>query len=201
MISESIHIKEAQTKHPVLDVIRQRWSARSFSHQPVSQDTLEQLIEAASWAPSSMNDQPWTYVYAHRGTEAFNTMLACLNTGNQPWAANAAVLVISLANKVHHNGHPNKHHMHDTGAANMLMMIEAVAHGIYGHVMGGFHHDKTLEAFNVTDQQDVVAFIALGYLDDPAKLEEPFHTRELTTRKRKPLSETAIPAVNALRRV
>jgi len=103
-------------------------------------------------------------------------------------------MLLSLSKKLHHNGHPNPHHMHDTGAANMLLMLEAVSHGIYGHVMGGFNVAKTRETFHVPMDQDIVGFIALGYLDDAEKLEEPFHTRELTPRKRKPLNEVALHA-------
>jgi nitroreductase len=195
MSTLAVHPKEAETQHPVLDVIRQRWSARSFRNEPIEQDVLDELFEAASWAPSSMNEQPWQYMYAHRGSQAFDKMHDCLLPGNQPWASKAAVLVLSLARKNHGNGRPNRYHLYDTGAANMLLTLQGVSHCIYGHVMGGFDEAKTRVAFNVKEDVDVVAVLALGYLDHAEKLEEPFRTREQTPRKRKPLSDFVAEAV------
>jgi nitroreductase len=183
--------KEAATQHPVLDVIRRRWSARSFSQRPIDPATLDQLLEAATWASSSMNEQPWRYIYAHRSGSAFQSMVDCLLPGNKPWASNAAVLMLSLSKRNHDDGRPNRYHMHDTGAANMLLMLEAVNNGIYGHVMGGFDMEKTRAAFNISEDFEVVSVIALGYLDHAEKLAEPFRTREMTPRKRKSVNEIA----------
>jgi nitroreductase len=110
--------------------------------------------------------------------------------GNQPWAKNAAVMLAVLANKKLDNGAENKAAKHDVGAANTTLMLQALTMGIYGHVMGGFDTAKAIELLDIdTEMQEPVVFIALGYLDAPEKLEEPFKTRELTGRTRKSVSE------------
>lgn len=183
-------IKFAKTKYPVNELIRKRWSARSFSNKPIQQEILNQLSEAASWAPSSMNFQPWKYIYAHRSDkEHFHKMASCLTAGNDLWAPHAAVLILSLAQTKFDNGHPNTAALHDVGGSNALLMIEAVANNIYGHLMGGFDYAKTIKEFNLPSDLQPVVFIALGYLDDPHKLAEPFKTREVTARHRKSLGE------------
>ncbi len=182
-------IKIPQTKYPILDVLKNRWSARSFSDKKISQEALNQLLEAAAWAFSSMNEQPWRYIYAFKGEPAFDQLWNCLMAGNQPWAKDAAVLILSLANTKFANGNSNRHAYHDVGAANANLLTEATANSIYGHLMGGFDYPKTQNEFNLPEHLEPVAIIALGYLDDPKKLEEPFLSRELTGRTRKPLDE------------
>jgi len=188
---ESITAKEARTIYPVHDFIRDRWSARAFSAQPIPQHELMTLLEAASWASSSMNEQPWVYLYAHRGEEAFNRMYECLMPGNR-WADGAAVMLLSLARKNHAaNGKPNRYAMHDVGAANTTLLLQAASMEIYGHMMGGFDMHKAIEAFQIPEDLEVVCFIALGYLDEPEKLEEPFRTREVMPRNRMPIEAFA----------
>jgi nitroreductase len=188
---ESITAKEAVTQYPVHEFIRQRWSARSFSDRPIEHDTLMTLLEAASWTPSSMNEQPWVFLYAHKGEPAFQQMFDCLLPGNR-WADGAQVLLLSLARtNFVSNGQANRHALHDTGAANMALLLQAASMDIFGHQMGGFNMQKTIETFQIPNDLEPVCFISLGYLDDPEKLEEPFRSRELTPRKRKALSEFA----------
>lgn len=188
---DSITAKEAATQYPVHQFIRQRWSARSFADRPIEHDTLMTLLEAASWASSSMNEQPWIYLYAHKGEPAFQQMYDCLLPGNR-WADGAPVLLLSLARKnFASNGNRNRHALHDVGAANTTLLLQAAAMDIFGHQMGGFDMLKTIETFQIPDDLEVVCFIAIGYLDEPEKLEEPFRTRELTPRKRQALSDFA----------
>lgn len=184
-------IKIAKTKHDVIDVIKNRWSARSFSDKSISENDLHTLFEAASWAFSANNAQPWEFIYAHRqDAEAFGKLHSCLMGGNQPWTKNAAVLMAVLAHKKLENGHENKAAKHDVGSANATLMLQATSMNIYGHVMGGFDANKAIETLNInTEVYEPVVFIALGYLDEAEKLEEPFKTRELTPRTRKPLVE------------
>ena len=184
-------IKIAKTEHPVLDVIKNRWSARSFSDKLISEKDLHTLFEAASWAFSANNAQPWEFVYAHKeDKEAFEKMHSCLVGGNQPWTKNAAVLMAVLAHTKLENGQENKAARHDVGSANTTLMLQATSMDIYGHVMGGFDVKKAVELLNIdTNVMEPVVFIALGYLDSPEKLEEPFKTRENTPRTRKPLQQ------------
>lgn len=182
--------KIPQTKYPVIDLIKKRWSARSFSDKPIGEESLATILEAASWAFSANNAQPWMYLYAHKNSSSFEKLINCLMPGNRPWAKNAAVLMVVLVNKKLDNGNENKAAKHDAGAANASLMLQAIAMDIYGHVMGGFDAQKTIEALQIdTENYEPVVFIALGYLDSAEKLEEPFKTREITPRTRKPLSE------------
>lgn len=186
---ESIAQKEARTEGPVHELIRKRWSARAFAATPISQEVLDTLFEAASWAPSSMNEQPWRYVYAVKGTETFEALLDCLQTGNALWAKDAAVLILSLTDtRFKSLDQPNRHAMHDTGAANLLLLLEAANQNIYGHEIGGYKREETRALLDLPDYMEDVCFIALGYLDAPEKLDEPFRTREVTPRSRKKVS-------------
>ena len=183
--------KHAQTHYPVVDVIKHRWSPRAFTPQPISNDDLHTLFEAAAWAPSAMNEQPWRFVYVHREqTEAFQNVWECLLPGNQPWARHAAVLVVVLARKtMGANEAPNRHYLHDTGMATANLLLQAASMGIHGHVMGGFDMTKTQEALHLPADLEPATFLALGYVGEAEQLEEPFRSRELAPRSRKPLRE------------
>lgn len=184
-------IKIPQTTYPVIDVIKQRWSARAFADKAIGDTEMNTLFEAASWSSSSSNRQPWRYLYAHKGEPEFEQICETLAIGNQLWAKNAAVLVLSAA-KMNFEDRPevqNNHAFYDVGSANILLLLQAVTMGIYGHEMGGFSKEKVKEFFPIPEDWDYVCIIALGYLDEPESLEEPFRSRELTARSRKPLSE------------
>lgn len=142
-----------------------------------------------------MNEQPWEYLYAHRGTEGFEKLFDCLTGGNRKWAGKGAVLMLSLAKRnLDRTGAPNRHYMHDVGTANATMLLQAAEMDIYGHIMGGFDMEKTRETFAIDAQtREPVCFIVLGYLGDPDTLEEPFLTRERTPRFRKGIEEFARP--------
>jgi nitroreductase len=183
-------MNHAPTTYPVHDLIRSRWSPRSYSAQPVEQEKLNQVFEAASWAFSAMNAQPWQYIYAHKAdTAAFQKIFDTLMPGNQPWAKNAPVLIIALAKTTHDNGQPNGAALHDVGAANATLFLEATALGLHGHVMGGFDREKLRRDFNLPDNLTPAVVMALGYLGEAEQLEEPFLSREKAARNRKPLSE------------
>jgi nitroreductase len=180
-------IKIANTNTPVLDVIRNRWSARAFSDREITTQELDTLFEAAGWAASANNEQPWEYVYAHRGTEAFDKLWACLMPGNQPWTKHAAVLIVSIARKTFEaNGKENFWALHDLGMANANLFLQATSMHIYGHPMAGYDKAKLIETLQLGDNQYPGTMIALGYLGDAEQLEEPFKARELTARSRKP---------------
>lgn len=183
-------MKEAKTNFPVIDLIKNRWSPRSFSQKSISAEQMNTILEAGTWAFSANNSQPWHYIYAHNGTDGFSTLLNCLNPGNQLWAKNVSVLVAVLANKKFDNGAENKIAKHDIGAANALMAIQAISMGIHSHVMGGFDAVKTIELLNIdANDKEPVVFMAFGYKDEADKLEEPFKSRELLERTRKPINE------------
>lgn len=188
LASNAHAIKLAQTDKPVLDIIKERWSARSFQPKPIAQEELDTIFEAASWAPSSMNEQPWMYLYAQHGTARFDELWNTLMQGNQPWAKNAGVLIASLTRTNHAgNGAHNRYAWYDTGSANQNLLLQAASMGILGHVMGGFNHQQAKELLQLPDGIDLVCIIALGYPDSAEALEEPFRSRELTPRRRQGL--------------
>lgn len=186
------NVKIAQTQNPVHPLIKERWSARSFSAATISQTELDTILEAASWSPSSMNEQPWVYIYANRGSAVFAGIWDTLMAGNQPWAQNASVLIASLARKTHaNNGAFNKYAWYDTGAANQSLLLQAASMGILGHIMGGFNKAQAEELLQLPEDLELVCFIALGYPAPAEALEEPFRTRETTPRSRKPVNAFA----------
>lgn len=186
-------IKEAKTIYPVHELIKKRWSARSFSDKEINQEILNTIFEAASWAFSAMNYQPWRYIFVHKSDkENFDKFVDCLAEGNKPWAKNASVLIFSLAKKNYDNGEKNISALHDVGAANANLILQATSMNIYGHLIGGYSRTKAIELFDIdTDEFEPVVFIALGYLDSPEKLDEPYKSREVTPRERKKISEFA----------
>lgn len=183
--------KIAITKYPVLDLIKNRWSARSFSNKVIAEKDLYTLIEAASWMFSANNEQPWRFVVAEKNTASFEKILNSLNPSNAAWAKNAGAFIVSIA-KINFDkeGNPiNNWAEHDLGAANAAMILQATSMNITAHPMAGFDAAKVKEVFELNEYLKPVAIIALGYLDEADKLEEPFKTRELSSRKRKELSE------------
>ncbi|NBB88289.1 MAG: nitroreductase [Bacteroidetes bacterium] len=180
--------KSAKTKQQINHLISQRWSPRSFDPDTaISKENLEGIFEAARWAASSMNEQPWRYYYAHREEEkGFNELLDCLVDGNKIWAKNAAVLIaITYRNNFETNGKKNITAPHDTGLANAQLVLEALSRNIYAHMMGGFHKDKTEKRLKLIDETPI-CFMALGYQDEPEALPtEDLQKREKSERTRK----------------
>ncbi len=185
-------IKIAKTDFPVLDIIKNRWSARAFSNEVVTETHLNTLFEAASWAASANNEQPWQYMYALKGTPGFDKIWNCLMPGNQPWTKQASVLIVAIARKTFEaNEKENPGAPHDLGMANAHLMLQATAMNIYCHPMAGFDKAKLITDLNLTENQMPVCVIALGFLASAETLEEPFKTRELTERNRKSITDFA----------
>lgn len=182
--------KTAQTKHPVIDLIKHRWSPRSFTTQPITEKDIQTILEAGSWAPSANNTQPWRYIYAHHGTEGFQKLLSALVPGNQPWAKNAAILIAAVGiRELPDTLQKQPYYMHDIGMANSFILLQAASMNIYGHMMGGFNKVQIAEELSLPANEEPVAMIALGYLGDAASLEEPYKSRELAPRSRKQPAE------------
>jgi nitroreductase len=151
---------------------------------------LKKGFEAARWAASSSNEQPWRFLVGRRGDETFKKILDALVPGNQVWAKNAPVLILSVARKhFAHNGHVNRHYWHDTGAAMANFAVQVTALGLHAHSMAGFDHDKAQAVFAIPDDFETVAVTAVGYLGDPDSLPEGLRKVELSPRQRKELKE------------
>ena len=186
--------KTAVTHFPVTDLIKQRYSPRSFSEQEVSLSTLQNLIEAASWAFSANNEQPWRYLIANKSNPVFQTIFESVLPGNQPWAKNAGAFIVAFAktNFDKEGNPPNVWAEHDLGAANATLALQATALGLGVHPMAGFDATKLVSSLNTPAVLKPVVVFAVGYPDAAEKLPEPFLSRELATRTRKPLDEIII---------
>ena len=180
--------KPAPVDHPVQELIRQRWSPRAFSNRPVEPQALRSLLEAARWAPSSYNEQPWCFIVATRDEpETFARLLGCLAPGNQTWAKDAQVLMLSVARTAfERNGKPNRHAFHDVGLASAQLALQAIELGVAIHFMAGFDAGKARKSFRIPEGFEPVAAAALGYHTD-APAEEALEGKP-TPRRRKPLS-------------
>lgn len=185
--------KPASTDAPVHELIRHRWSPRAFDPRPVEPEKLRRLFEAARWAASTSNSQPWRYIVAtHDDAENFARVLQCFNENNQLWAKHAPVIGLSVTYlKFPQSGKPNRFALHDLGAASATLALEAVALGLQVHQMGGIFPDKAREIFGIPEDYEVGAGLALGYPGDPNSLPETntLRERELQPRQRKPASE------------
>jgi nitroreductase len=180
--------KPAETRFLIHEILRRRWSPRAFSDRPIEPEVLRSLFEAARWAPSSGNSQPWHYLIARKQEpEEFDRMLHCLTEGNIAWCKDVPVLMLSVANLRWENGEPNRHAFHDVGQAAAQLTVEAVSRGLFVHQMGGILVDKIRETYAIPEGFEAVAGFALGYPGDPDRLTEKLRTRELAPRTRKPL--------------
>lgn len=183
--------KAAVTDHPVHELIRNRWSPRAFSDKPVPEDVLRSLFEAARWAPSSNNEQPWAYIVATKDDRVnFDKILGTLVEFNAGWAKNAAALAIAVAELAFAKTHsPNRNAQYDTGAATAWLSVEATARGLAVHQMAGFDPAKARQAFAIPEEWEPIAALAIGYPGNPDSLPPKLKDRELAPRTRKPIRE------------
>ena len=183
--------KPAPTQYPVHELISRRWSPRAFADRAVTAATLCRLLEAARWAASSNNEQPWHYLIATKEQrEEFKRLLSCLRPGNVRWAKDAPVLMLSVASLLFADeGEPNRHAWHDVGQAAANLALEATALGLFIHQMAGFIPEKAREVFAIPAGYEPVAAIAVGYPGDPERLPDDLKQRELKPRERKPIAE------------
>lgn len=183
--------KRAQPDHPIHDVLARRWSPYGYQPRPVAADDLRSLFEAARWAPSAFNEQPWRYIVAVRQEEeAFATLLDCLVDANREWARHASALAIGLAAMTYaRNGKPNGTALHDLGLAAAGLSAEATARGLSVHQMGGIRPDRVRELYGVPDGFQPLTALAIGYAADPATLPADRQERDTRPRQRRPQSE------------
>lgn len=182
-----------QADHPVDPLFTARWSPRAFTGEPLDDATLWTLFEAARWAPSASNLQPWRFIFAKHGTPAFDTMLSGLVPFNQGWAKTASVLVTVLSAKTSvppgkTDAQPNAWHSFDTGAAWAQLALQAHLLGLHTHGMGGFVADRLRPALGIPDDHAIEAVVAIGKLGDKLQLPEALQARELPSGRR-PIAE------------
>jgi nitroreductase len=173
------------------ELISRRWSPRAFEDRPVEPEKLAVMFEAARWAASSFNEQPWRFVWAARHEhDLFARLFDCLAEKNQLWAEKAPVLFLTVAaRKFSHNGKPNRHNWHDVGLAMGNLSLQAASMGLMIHQMAGFNPDKARENIKIPVEFEPVAMVAAGYPGDPDSLPAQFRPSETAERTRKPLTE------------
>jgi len=174
---------------PAHEQFMRRWSPRAMSGKALSLDELNQLFEAARWAPSCFNSQPWRFVYALPGSTAWSQLLGLLLEMNQAWAQHAGALIALVAKTTFdHNDQPAPTHSFDTGSAWMSMALQAQHMGLVSHAMWGFQHDQAAHVLGLTNDYVTQAMVAVGYPGDKRELPEKYQDREVPS-PRKPLSE------------
>ena len=181
--------RSAETATPIHELLANRWSPRAFERRAVEPEKLRSMFEAARWAASSFNAQPWFFIVATKeDPENFNKVLDTFVEFNRGWAKDAPVVALSVTrHKFEHNGEVNRHAFHDVGQAAANLALQATALGLQIHQMAGIDPEKARKIFNVPEGYEVVAGIALGYPGDPSVLTEKLREREVAKREWKPL--------------
>lgn len=175
------------------ELLKKRFSPRTFSDKKIEHEQIVDLLEAARWAPSSMNEQPWRFLIAEKDDpQTFNNLLGSLKVNNQAWAKNASLLILTMARiDSEITKQINKHALYDLGNSVAHLTFQAMTMGIYIRQMGGFDPDKTRAIFAVPDNFIPVSVLAIGYKGNPESLPEDLKKKELAIRRRKDLSEIA----------
>ncbi len=185
--------KPAVTSAPINDLMTKRWSTRAFdASKPVTSTELAALLEAARWAPSANNSQPWRFLVWNKATDeaSWRRAFECLAPGNQAWAGNAPLLVLSCVAATAPDGKPYRHGGHDTGMATFSLMLQAVELGLAAHAMAGFNADKARAEFGVPAEFTPMTMVAIGHQAAPEILTDDVRAKELVPRTRRALAET-----------
>src|SRR5436305_3403821 len=177
--------KGARPDHPIHELLARRWSPYAFADRPVPEDDLRALFEAARWAASSYNEQPWSYLVATKASPAeFERLLSCLVEGNQAWARAAPVLALGCTSlSFSRNGKPNAAAVHDLGLASASLTLEATARGLFVHQMIGILPDQARELYRIPDGFQPLTGLAIGYPGDLGTLPEMYRERDLAPRQ------------------
>ena len=177
--------EKIKTRFPMHKVIQDRWSPVTFSQKDVTREKLQSIFEAARWAASSRNEQPWRFIIVNRDSEDFSVMVNCLAEKNAEWAQNAPYLVMAIAKtRFARNNKPNRHAFYDTGQAVENLILQATELDLYAHQMGGFDLEKAVAVFAIPEGFEPVVIIALGYRDISEKTPKHLSEREKMIRTR-----------------
>ena len=181
--------EKRQPAHPVERIFVDRWSPRAMSGEGISSEELLTLFEAARWAPSSMNNQPWRMLYAPRSSSHWPLFFDLLVESNKVWCARAAALLVVISKTTFENGKPCRTHSYDSGAAWMSLALQGSTMGLVVHGMQGFDYDRARIALNIPEEFQVEAMAAIGRPGRIADLPEQLQPRE-TPNERKPLAQS-----------
>jgi len=190
--------KTADTVVPVHPLLSERWSPRGFDrdHQ-VGDDDVAALLEAARWAPSAGNGQPWRFLVTRRGEPAHEQLFAALHSGNREWAGAAGALILVAARTTGDDGTARPWALYDTGQAVAFMVTQAQARGLAAHQMGGFDSAAVRDAFGLDDSLTPVVIVAIGLTDPDAELPGHLAARETAPRTRRPVSDLLLASTPA----
>jgi nitroreductase len=188
-------LKHAPALDGLLPLFLERWSPRAFSNREVSRADLKRVFEAARWAPSSGNAQPWRFIVGIKDSETHAKLVSTLAGFNKDWAPKAPVLILGTTNAVNARGAANAYALYDLGAAAVSITVAAEALGLATHQMGGYDHDAARKEFTIPENYQLGSVMALGYQDEPAALgNDELISREIAPRTRKPLNEMIFSA-------
>lgn len=173
-------------EYEVDEIFLKRWSPRAMSGEDISHDELMSLFEAAKWAPSSFNNQPWRFLYARRGTENWELFFNLLVEGNKAWAKNAAALIVIISKKTFdQSGSPSRTHSFDAGAAWQNLALQGSLKGLVVHGMQGFDYDKAREVLNIPEVYEVEAMVVVGKPGKKEELPDRLQQREIPSGRKK----------------
>ena len=185
--------RRAVTDAPLITPLVERWSPRAYdSGADVDPEVVRTILEAARWAPSASNTQPWRFIVARRGSRAFATVHAALNGRNREWADSAALLIVNVAEAVGPDGLPRRWATYDLGQAVAHLTVQAQHEGLHTHQMGGFDAARIHDAFDLDARLEIISITAIGVLGDADTLSEPLREREAAPRRRMPLDELVL---------
>lgn len=180
-----------KSSYPISSIFINRWSQRAMVDTPITNDELMPLFEAARWAPSSYNEQPWRFLYSHKGSASWDTLFALINPFNQVWAKNAGVLVLVLSKNFFENtGNPSHAHTFDAGAAWMSLALQGSIDGLAIRAIAGFDYDQAKTVLNIPAEFKIEVMIAIGKPGKKEALPAELQPRE-TPSSRKSLQEIA----------
>jgi nitroreductase len=192
-MSTATATRTADTEHPVLDVLADRWSPRAFDAETaIDEAKLASALEAARWTPSANNTQPWRFIVARRGTALHDGIHAALMGFNQAWAGNAAVLIVAVAETAAEDGTPITHAVYDLGQSIAHLSVQAHHDGLVVHQMSGFVAEQIRELAGLDERFVPMTVLALGELGDIDALPEALAQRETAPRVRRPIDETLL---------
>ena len=184
-------------RRPIEPLIYRRWSPRAMSGETIEDREIETLFEAARWAPSCFNEQPWRFLFARRGSPHWKEFFALMAEGNQRWACNAAVLIVAVSRRTfERNETESRTHSFDTGAAWQSLALQGSALGLVVHGMAGFDYEAARSRLEIPDHYHVEAMIAVGRPGRSEDLDERLRKRERPSQRR-PASELAVEGTGA----
>lgn len=183
-------IKQPALDFPVHPLIASRWSPRAYDTKSVESEKLQRIFEAARWAASASNIQPWYFLVGFKGDDVYRKIFETLVDFNQQWVVNAPVLVLAIAKTTNNRGDLNKSNAYDLGQAVAILSLQAMAEGVYTHQMGGFNAPAAELAFAIPEEYKVLVVFTLGYLGDAEILNPNLHKLEISPRTRRPVNES-----------